>query len=124
MRYYNSNENRAAAGKTRPAMLVERIDGHWLAVGFTTNSTFKTTGDPRIPIPNPRRVGLGGPGYLWSGKLDSVAASDVLYHRGWADRTLVDAIAKAGHLTPAQMTVLRAVADDHHGASPATGDAA
>lgn len=116
MNFYNALENRHSTGKVRPAVLVERHDGHWLAVGLTTRSSY-ANGDARTPVPNHQAVGLKGPGYIWTGRPDHVSALDIVAHLGWVDRDLIEAIYSTGYLSEEQRRELEAAADRHHGVS-------
>lgn len=104
----------SAAGKFRPACVVTRESGHFLAMGFTTLTTYEN-GEARISIPNPAAVGLRGQGYLWSGALVRVDAADgVGDHIGWADRDLAEAIIALARLHGRWAHGLRLAAHDHH----------
>lgn len=94
---FNSLENRAATGKFRPALLVARDGGTWATMGLTTNSTYRD-GTPRLPIPDPRAVGLRSPGFLWGDRLTPVSPIDVGDHIGWADSALVEAVIRLAAL--------------------------
>jgi hypothetical protein len=115
MNFYNALEDRNSRGKVRPAVLVERQGGQWLAVGLTTKSTY-ANGAPRTPVPNYQSVGLKGPGFLWTGKLDHVSALDIVAHLGWIDRDLIEAIGSVGYLSEEHHRELEAAADRYQGA--------
>lgn len=123
----NPLENAYCTGKFRPAVLVERVDGHWLLMGLTSKSTYDN-GLPRVAVPNPNRVGLRGPGYLWGDKLTRVNVLDVSHQIGWVDRQLAIAVADLAHLSPRHRRQLLAVALKHHsapwGPPPGTASAA
>lgn len=57
----NPLENAYCTGKFRPAVLVERVDGHWLLMGLTSKSTYDN-GLPRVAVPIPIASGSEGPG--------------------------------------------------------------
>lgn len=78
-------------GKPRPAVLVRRDSTSWLVMGLTTNPIYQT-GDPRVPVPNPTKVGVTQQGFLWGSRLTRVSTSDVHKRVGWADGPLVEAI--------------------------------
>jgi hypothetical protein len=61
---FNPIENRRNGGKVRPAVLLREISGHYRTVGLTSNPKFGD-GQPRRPVPNPKLIGLAGPGYIW-----------------------------------------------------------
>lgn len=110
---FNSLENRSATGKPRPAVLVERDGGQWQTMGLTTNATYRD-GSPRIAIPNPAGVGLGGPGFLWGDRLTRAAVIDIGDHIGWADPALVDAVIALAGLDAGLAQRLRHSAALHH----------
>lgn len=60
-------------------------------MGLTTNPCFRG-GSPRPTIPNPSRIGLSKPGYLWGDRLTRVSAIDIGDHIGYADPALVELI--------------------------------
>jgi hypothetical protein len=94
---YNPFENPKSVGKVRPAVLVEREGGHWWVMGLTSKSHYQS-GKPRTPVPDPARVGLAGPGYLWGDRLTSVSALDVRKPLGWCDRALAEMISSVARL--------------------------
>lgn len=87
----NSLEDASSVGKPRPAVLIERIDGHWLTMGLTRQTRYKD-GTPRTPIPDFRALGLDVPGYFWGWRLTAVSALDLGVHIGWADVPAIEAI--------------------------------
>lgn len=95
----NPLENPGCSGKFRPVALVDRVAGHWRVMGLTSKSTF-ASGKPRTPVPNPLRVGLNGPGYLWGDKLTNVSALDIGRHLGWVDLDLAMSVIREARLTP------------------------
>jgi hypothetical protein len=101
----NGIENRRSLGKVRPAVLVEPSSGHWKVVGLTTRSTY-IDGSPRVSIPNPVSIGLSGPGFLWSSKLDRISKIDVVDRIGRVDIEMVSVILRNVYLTDAQATLL------------------
>jgi hypothetical protein len=90
-RLFNGLEDPAARGKTRPVILLRKVESHWLTMGLTTNRRYRD-GSLRIPIPNPAAVGLSGPGYLWGDRLARISTIDLGDHIGWVDRALAKAI--------------------------------
>lgn len=116
----NPFENRASVGKSRPVVLVERVDGHWRTMGLTTNSTYRD-GTPRRPIPSVNAVGLSGPGFLWGEQLTNVSSLDIGDHIGWADEALVEAIIAAAELSGEVAEALRQSALCHGRNRGATG---
>lgn len=87
---YNCLENRAARGKFRPALLLERRGGQWQAVCFTTRRCYRT-GDGRIELPQEaaQAAGLTTPSMLWSSRTYPVSVLDVGRPIGWANPELV-----------------------------------
>ncbi len=83
----NPLENPASSGKVRPVVLVRRDGCRWLVMRLTTKPHYRSGGERR-PIPNPFRVGLNGPGYLWTDHLTAVCVLDVERHLGWVDMEL------------------------------------
>lgn len=110
----NPFENRKSKGKLRPVVLIERVDGHWRAMGLTTNSTY-AGGVGRRPIPDVVAVGLQRPGYLWASHLTNVSVMDIRDHIGWADESLVEAIVSEVRITDDVVERLHHSADAHHG---------
>lgn len=110
---FNALENRSATGKARPAILVDRHGGQWQTMGLTTNATYRD-GSPRVAIPNPARVGLRGPGFLWGDRLTPAAAIDISDHIGWADGALAEALIALVELDAAFAQRLRRSAALHH----------
>lgn len=105
----NAIENRFATGKERPAVLVRRDGGHWVTMGLTTRDKY-LDGSPRQSIPNPRAVGLKGPGYLWGDRLTNVSAVDVGDHIGWVDEALAELIIRFARLGKLDASALRSAA--------------
>jgi hypothetical protein len=61
-------EDSTSIGKWRPMVLARRSGSHWAAGGLTT-SPRSGDGQARLAIPNPRRAGLPGQGYIWGENL-------------------------------------------------------
>jgi hypothetical protein len=112
-------EDPTSKGKPRPAVLIRRAGGHWLLMGLTTNPRY-AGGTPRTPVPNPARVGLHGPGYLW-GQPTWVSVLDLNKHIGWVDPTLAAVLADHVDLDPADTLALgfAAMRGSHPGNIPA-----
>jgi hypothetical protein len=109
----NPLENRASTGKMRPVVLVQREGGHYRTMGLTTQRTYGD-GTPRVAIPNPRRVGLRGPGFLWGDKLTNVSVLDIGDHIGWSDAELAEAIITLARLGNGAAAGLRAASVLEH----------
>jgi hypothetical protein len=109
----NPLENRASVGKDRPVVVVEREGGHYRTVGLTTRTQYRD-GGARVAIPNPRRVGLSGPGFLWGNKLTNVSSMDLGDHIGWADPELAEAVIELAGLDGEAAERLREAARRHH----------
>lgn len=106
IRLWNANEDRGARGKVRPAVLVGRDDGHWKTMGLTTNPAY-AGGAERVAVPNPQRVGLSGPGYLWGNRLASIGPLDIERHLGWVDVELAEAVILLADLDDRDAAALR-----------------
>lgn len=109
----NPIENRYSSGKPRPAVIVDRVDGHYRTMGLTSKGTYKN-GAPRVPVPDPATVGLRGPGYLWGDHLTNVSVLDIGNHIGWVDSRLAEAIIQLAELPETLAELLRAAAAEHH----------
>ena len=105
---------RPGSCKTRPAVLIRRIGGSWLIAGLTTLPRF-ADGRARLSVPNPSKIGLSGPGYLW-GKPVRVSALDIERVIGFADDALVEQIVRAGRLLPRDARALRRAVRNHQNA--------
>lgn len=101
----NPIENPRSRGKARPAVLVRASGSSWEVIGLTSKRTY-ATGSPRVAVPFPGRVGLYGPGYIWSPNLARISAIDVDHHVGWVDRDLAMAIIRLANLDEAAATDL------------------
>lgn len=106
----NPRENPYCTGKIRPAVLVERVDGHWRVMGLTSKPRYDS-GQSRVAVPSPFRVGLHGPGYLWSPRLVPVCSLDLERPIGWCDSALADAVADLARLPYFLRRELRRAAD-------------
>lgn len=102
----NKFENPAATGKDRPVVVIEVTDRGVLVVGLTTQPSYKTTGEPRVGVPNWCAVGLLGPGFIWGSRLTRIDSADLYRKIGRADASLVKCIEKTVHLTHAQRHLL------------------
>lgn len=102
----NALENRSAVGKRRPAVLIRRVNGHWVTMGLTTNPRYRD-GTPRVQIPNPGAVGLRGPGWLWGSRLANVSALDVDRTIGHVDKALAEAVIDLARLAETDANILR-----------------
>src|SRR5438552_4164044 len=87
----NAIENPRATGKTRPVVLLEASGSLWQTMGLTTNSHY-ANGSARVAIPNPGRVGLRRPGWLWGCNTTRITSLDITDHIGWADEALILAV--------------------------------
>ena len=102
----NPVEDPGSTGKWRPFVLVRRQGGTWAGIGLTTKSHYHD-GNPRRAVPQPRWVGLRGPGYLWGENLVKVSAIDIGEHIGWVHPELVDLIEEQVRLNAADRAALR-----------------
>lgn len=109
----NGIENGSARGKLRPVVLVSSAGSLWRAAGLTTLSAYRD-GSPRVAIPNPSRVGLGGPGFLWGANLTDICALDIHKHLGWVDAELAHRIIDLAALDGAVAEALLDSASRHH----------
>jgi len=107
----NPIENLNSKGKTRPFVLVCRIDGHWSGMGLTTRSHY-ATGVARVAIPDPEAAGLRGPGFLWGDRLTNVSALDVHRVIGCVTQPLAEAVIDLAGLSDADSEALRKAAAD------------
>lgn len=87
-------------------VLVRRAGSSWAAVGLTTNPAY-ADGEARPPIPNPRWIGLSGPGYIWSENLTRISVLDVGDHIGWAHRQFLEVLEEHVRLNAADRAALR-----------------
>jgi hypothetical protein len=93
----NGLEDRAATGKFRPVVLLEARGSQWRTMGLTTNPSYRD-GSARVPIPNPRAVGLTRPGWLWGDRLAWTSGIDIGDHIGWVDEALAARVIALAHL--------------------------
>lgn len=63
-----------------------------------------------MAIPNPRTVGLRGPGWLWGDRLANVAALDVEECVGGVDEAMAESIITLAGLEGDDATALRSAA--------------
>lgn len=107
----NLQEDRFARGKLRPGLLVRPVGrSRWLALGLTTQSTFKSTGKRRVPVYASARNGLWGHGYLWSStpvRVPLVALDQVI---GIVDEHLAEVVARHVELPELDLARLRSIA--------------
>lgn len=107
----NYLEDRRCNAKARPVVILQAsVCQHW-AAPLTTQSTFKTTGEARVPLPVDVTCRLCGASYLWSPRPSRVCRLDVRLHIGWIGREAVDVIARNMRLPWHVLAELRAVAD-------------
>lgn len=105
-RVRNPLEDPASVGKDRPVVVVELTQRGVLVVGLTTQPLYKTTGQPRIGVPDWCAVGLRGPGFLWGSRLTMIDSPDLYKRVGRADLSLVRCIEKNVYLTTRQKQAL------------------
>jgi hypothetical protein len=110
----NGIENPLARGKARPVVLIEPSGWAWQTMGLTTRPRHRD-GSARVPIPNPRAVGLKAGGWLWSSRLCFTSGIDIQDHIGWIDLPLAFEVIKLAGLTGPTIRELLAAARDHHG---------
>lgn len=90
----NYRENPDAHGKMRPVVILDAADGQHVIAGLTTQAHYATTGEARVAVPTTAACGLDGkPSFLWAMRPTRVSRLDVRTHAGWADESLIDAIA-------------------------------
>lgn len=105
----NAIENRSTRGKRRPAVLIRRENGHWATMGLTTNPRYQGGGS-RIAIPDPKAVGLRGPGWLWGRRLANISVLDIGPHIGQIDPAMAEAIIALAQLDEDDAAGLRVAA--------------
>lgn len=109
----NPLENRASVGKDRPVVILDREAGHYRTMGLTTRSHYQD-GGRRVSVPDPTRVGLSGPGFLWSDKVTNVSVVDIGDHIGWASPELAEAVITLAGLEGEAAERFREAARRHH----------
>lgn len=109
----NGIENPRAKGKPRPVVLVSNRGSLWRGAGLTTLNAYRD-GNPRVAVPNPREVGLNGPGFLWGENLVGLCVLDIERHLGWVDLELAQLIARLAHLDGTCAQSLLDAASFHH----------
>jgi hypothetical protein len=92
-RIFNGIENKNSRGKWRPVVILKPGDREHRVIGLTRQGIYKTTNEPRVPIPNPTACGLSGRGFIWSPKPSWCLRFDLGDHIGWADNELAAVIA-------------------------------
>lgn len=113
----NPRENPYAEGKPRPVVLVKRdvVADAWWVMGLTSAPFYRMSGRQRERVPNPRAVGLRGPGYLWGENLTWLPADAIEPEPlGWADLPLAAAICRLAKLPSDEAQVLRDAAKRAH----------
>lgn len=108
-RIWNPLENTKSRGKTRPFVLVRRLEGSWRGMGLTTRSRYKD-GNPRVAIPEPAAAGLNGPGYLWGQGLTKVYALDIERAIGKVTPPFAEAVISLAALESVDAAALRKAA--------------
>ena len=103
--HFNGIENRRSAGKVRPVVLIDEVDGHWNAMGLTSKSHY-LNGTSRIAVPSPREIGLNGPGFFWGKRLTRISKIDVLQPLGHVNAETARAIIRLGCLSLEQVAIL------------------
>lgn len=89
----NGIENPQAKGKGRPALIVGRKGGSYLALGFTTKDSYRN-GEKRVRCPGHREMGLrGNRSFIWSFRLSRVSGLDVSHKIGRVNDKLLELIA-------------------------------
>jgi hypothetical protein len=107
----NLRENRFARGKLRPGLLVRPVGkSRWLALGLTSQPTFKSTGTERVPVYASARNGLWGHGYLWSSTPVRVPLAALDQVIGGIDEHLAEVVARHVDLPELDIARLRAIA--------------
>jgi hypothetical protein len=92
-RIFNSFEDRNSKGKSRPVVILETGNCQHRVIGLTSQPCYKTTGKPRVAIPNPGACGLSSGGFIWGPRPSWCSRIDLSDHIGWADNELAKAIA-------------------------------
>lgn len=110
--HFNGLEDHGATGKPRPVVLVAREGGQWRIMGLTSKNRYQD-GTPRVPVPNPRHVGLPGAGYLWGDHLHWISAIDLDAHIGWVDEALTETVIQQARLYGRYAAALRDSARAH-----------
>jgi hypothetical protein len=106
---FNPFENPGATGKWRPGILVRRCAGHWTVIGLTTNRRYRN-GRDRTAIPQPRAIGLPGPGFIWGDRLTQVSAIDIGDHLGFIDEPTAEVLITVVNLDEQDAAILRQAA--------------
>lgn len=107
----NYIENPNANAKHRPVVILRAGEcQHWVAA-LTTQPTFKTTGEPRVPLPVSSTCSLCGESYLWSPRASRLCRLDVRSHIGWIGHDTLDVIERHMLLPWHVLAELRAAAD-------------
>ena len=100
--------------KFRPVIIVGTHRVSLQAIQLTTKTEYKSSGRPRIAIPNWRGLGLDKPAWLWSPNLALVYRLGIKKHVGWVHHEVVDVLEKNTKLTSEEISRLREVADKYH----------
>lgn len=108
----NYIEDRNANAKPRPVVILRVGECQHSVAALTTQATFKTTGEPRVPLPISRECRLWGESFLWSAKPSRVCRLDLRWHIGWIGHDEIDVIDRYMGLPWHVLAALRAAADD------------
>ena len=112
MRNYHENKN--ALPKNRPTILIRPDRALFEVAQLTRQKEYKSSGKPRVSIPNWQGLGLDKPAWLWSPKLAPTYRLGIKEHVGWVHHEAIDVLEKHMDLTVEDILRLRAVADLHH----------
>ena len=109
----NRREDPTAVGKPRPGLLLHPVgDSCWQAVGFTSQSTYKTTGKPRIAVFASARNGLRHDGFLWSPHPVTIPEAAIGKIIGVVDEHVAEVIAQNVDIDEITARRLRVIARD------------
>jgi len=107
----NFRENRFAREKLRPGLLVRPVGrSRWLALGLTSQPTFKSTRKQRVPVYASARNGLWGHCFLWSSTPVRVPLRALDQVIGTVDEHLAEVVARHVDLPELDIARLRAIA--------------
>jgi len=107
----NFLEDRHCTRKARPVVILRVGECQHSVAALTTQATFKTTGDARVPLPVHHTCRLCGESYLWSPRPSRLCRLDVRSHIGWIGHDAISVIAEHMRLPWFVLAELRAVAD-------------
>lgn len=110
----NFHENKHALPKNRPAIIIRPDRVLFRVAQLTRSKNYKSSGKPRVAIPNWQGLGLDKSAWLWSPSLAPTYRLGVKKHVGWVHHEVVDVLEKHMNLTSEDIRRLREVADGHH----------